>query len=258
MKKLWVVLLVVIMVAGFVGASDAAVIGNWSGSSRSWNNADMSILRAALIAAGHTIRPDAAISSAELAADNIFVIGEAASTPNSTEMAALSAFVNGGGILLVLTDSGASGVAGANAIFAAIGSALLFSGTSPSASPFPADIFTNGPPFNIVGQTLTTSPGNEISGGTTLAGSFIHYQQIGAGYVFGFGDRSDHNFAVPDSTTANGRLFLNIAAAAGQAQVPASEIVPTLTEWGMIMSVVLMGFLSIYYLRRKRFDLNNA
>lgn len=243
MSRLWVVL-VVILVTATGGAAQAAVIGNWSSSSRSWNSSDMATLKAALVAAGHTVRPDAAISAGELAACQVFVIGEGTAAPVGVELTQLTAFVNGGGILLVFTNSGASGVPAGNAMFAALGSTLLFGGGSPSLAPFPAGPFTNGPPHNIVGQSLATSPGNDITGGTALAGSYAAFQQIGAGYVVGFGDRFDHNTFNPNASTPNGQLFLNIAAV--------GTTVPAMPTAGLIALGLLLALVALAMGRRGR------
>lgn len=252
MKKVLVMSLAFVAIVGLASFSNAANIGNWSGSLRSWNNSDMSILKAALITAGNTVEADEAITTSNLANDNVFVIGEATSVPISAELSVLSTFVNGGGTLLVLTNSGCSGGAGANAIFSALGSSLNLPCTgSPVVAPFAGGIFaTTGPPYNIVGQTLATTPGNVIAGGTTLAGDYIHYQKIGNGYIFAFGDRSDHNTFNPNDTTVNGKLFLNIAA--GSSVVKVSTVVPTMTQWGMIIFMILAGIGAIHYLRSRK------
>jgi hypothetical protein len=180
-----------------------------------------------VISAGHTVEADESITAANLANDNVFVVGEAGVSPTAGELADLSAWVNGGGLLLVLSDSGSSGVTGGNAILSGIGSSLNIVGSSPAAAPLTGGVFASqGPPYNIVGSSIGTSPGNGITGGTTLAGDYIHYQSVGSGYVFAFGDRTDHDFFDPDATTINGKLFLNLVA------------IPEPTTWAM----VAMGF----------------
>jgi hypothetical protein len=191
----------------------ASVIGNWNNSARSWNNNDFHIVKASVTGVGHTIKPDTAITAANLAGDDIFVIGEAMITPNASELSDLSAWVNGGGVLLILTDSGESGgVPSSNAILSGIGSSMSFGGSFTDA-PLAGGVFaTEGPPFNIVGQTLLDSPGNGVTGGNALAGTYIQYEAIGSGFVFAFGDRPDNDYFGPTSTNINGQLFLNIAA----------------------------------------------
>ena len=197
-----------------------AIIGNWSGSARSWNNGEMSVLNASMIGAGHTVEADEAITAGNLANNDIFVVGEATGTPSGGELASLGAWVSAGGILLVLTDSGATGVPGGNGILSGILSGLSFGGSSPSVAAFPGGNFaTTGGPFNLVGLLLGVTPGNEVLGGTPLAGDYIAYEALGGGHVFAFGDRSDHNFFGAGSTNHN--FFLNIADFAdGPAAVP--------------------------------------
>ena len=219
MKRTVLRLLALGTVFGF--AAHGGVIGNWSGSLRSWNNSDMSTLKAAMIGAGNTVLADSAITAGNLAGDNVFVIGEALSSPTAAEGTALANFVNGGGILLVLFDSGCSGCVGGNAALADVGSTMSASGANPVVAPFPGGIFaTTGPPFNLVGQTLDTSPGSAIAGGIDIAGTYVAYQHIGSGFVFAFADRSDHNTFSPDNTHTNGKLFLNIVGSAAVVATP--------------------------------------
>jgi len=216
MKKIILSIAIIIMAVSVV---QAANIGNWRGSARSWNESSFTTVKGSMINAGHNVEADVAMTAANLSNDEVFVIGEALSTPSSSELSDLDSWVRGGGILLLLTDSNGSGVQNGNNILAGINSAISITGTSPIVAPFAAGICaTEGPPFNIVGQTLATSPGNEIVGGIELAGDFIHYESLGAGLVFVFGDRSDHNFFNPNSSTVNGQLFLNIAECVGQAR----------------------------------------
>ena len=188
----------------------ASVIGQWSGSSRSWNESEFTTIRDLMIANGNTVTADEAITPGNLAAAQVFVIGEAAFAPTAQELSDLSSWVSAGGRLIVLGDSGGSGQTGNNAIFAGIGSSMV-EGGDPALSAFAGGNFaTEGPPYNIVGQFLDISPGTAITGGFMLAGTYVEFQQIGSGYVYGFADRSDHNFFNPSDSNANGQLFLNI------------------------------------------------
>src|SRR5260370_35444936 len=129
-----------------------------------------------MIAAGNTVQADGSITPANLAGDNVFVIGEALSGPTAAEGLALSNWVNGGGVLLVLFDSGCSGCVGGNVALADVGSSMSASNANPSVSPFPSGNFsTTGPPFNVVGQTLHTPPGSAISGRTPIPGPHLEY-----------------------------------------------------------------------------------
>ena len=220
------------------------IIGNWSASSRSWNSADMTILKALLTGQGFTVAADAAATSANLSGYSAFVIGEGTADMTPTELSALGAWVNGGGRLLVFYDSGESGNPFNNNILSGIGS--LLSGTgSASVSPFASGNFaTQGPPFNIVGQTLNTTPGTAINGGTTLAGSYLHFQAFGSGFVYAFGDRSDHNVFAPSASNTNGQLILNILSGAS---APTSAV----PEPGTL-SLIAGGLVIVGVLRRRR------
>jgi PEP-CTERM motif len=222
-RGLFTVLCLIVIAFAAVSDASAAIIGNWSGSSRSWNTGDMSILKSTLIADGDTVLPDSAITAGILS-DDVFVIGEPLTAPTGGEISTLSTFVNTGGILLLFNDSGFSGGSANNTILAGIGSSMTVLNSSASVAPFPVDGFATNNDFNLVGQTLGTSPGMAISGGTAIAGSFISYQQLGSGFVFVFGDRSDHNTFNPTAPSVNGQLFLNITdGPAGEGPTPVPE-----------------------------------
>jgi hypothetical protein len=175
----------------------------------------MATLNSTLTTAGHTILPNGPISAATLAAMDVFVIGEASAAPTAPELSDLGTWVSGGGILLVLFDSSCSGCTGGNAVLSGLGTGMTASGSASGGTLVGGNFATTGPPYNLVGQTLVTSPGTAISGGTSLAGSYLHYVGLGSGYVFAFGDRLDHNIFAPTSSNVNGRLFLNIVGGAG-------------------------------------------
>ena len=213
--------------AAFAGS----IIGNWSGSSRSWNNGEMATLKATMISAGHTVEADGAITAPNLSNDNLFVIGEPTSTPTIGELGDLQAWVNGGGILLLFADSADSGLPDLNNIAAGIGSSLTWGGGASSNTPLAGGNFaTDGPPYNIVGQLLDFSPGTAVASGTSLSGDYLRYQQLGLGFVFGFADRSDHNVFAPTNANTNGQLFLNLA---GPAQPVPEPTTLSLTGLGL-------------------------
>jgi hypothetical protein len=191
-------------------SAQAANVGNWSGSTRSWNSSDFSSMKAAALGAGHTVEADGAMDAGNLANDDVFIVGEGR-VPNSAELSALANWVNAGGIALILNDSGCGGCAGSNAILDALGSTINVTTNSAMAAPFESGQFTTVP-YDIVGQSLMTSPGMEVTGGMDVAGSFIKYEAIGGGYVVVCGDRSDHNFAAPSANNVNGQFFLNVLA----------------------------------------------
>jgi hypothetical protein len=215
-------------------AFPASVIGNWNGSQRSWKNAEFSVVRDSVTAAGHTVENEESITALNLLNDTHFIIGEASLTPSVAEITTLSSWVHGGGVLLVFSDSGGDGFAGGNAILSGIGSAMNFGGSPPIVAPFVGGNFASvGPPYDIVGQTLTVSPGNEVSGGNILAGSYVHYEHLGSGWAFAFGDRLDHNFFLPNNSTVNGQLFLNITA------------VPEPSTLALILFSALLGLVKV-------------
>ena len=215
MKSIYCALAALAVSLVVVPFANAISIGNWNGSGRSWNNGDFTDIKATMIGAGNTVLPDSAISPANLAGVNMYIIGEATLTPTPAEILDLKNFVQSGNCLLIFTNSSFSGGTGGNAVLAGIGSSMSFASDFVNATgPLQGGNFaTTGPPYNIVGQNLVVSPGNTVSGGNTLYGVGLHYEAIGSGYVFAFGDRYEHNFATPSQFNTNGQLFLNIAEA---------------------------------------------
>jgi PEP-CTERM motif len=220
----------------------SSTIGNWTGSSRSWNSADMATLKGILTAAGNTVEADEAITVGNLSNDQLFVMGEPTSTPTAGELTTLTSWVNGGGILLLLADSGDSGLPALNNISSGIGASLVWGGSSTNA-PLAGGVFaTTGPPYNIVGQSLVSSPGTAVTGGTALAGNYLAYQHFGAGWIFGFADRSDHSVLL-FADNPNAKLFLNLAGGTVSSAVPEPST-------GLLLIGGLVGVLGAQ--RRKR------
>lgn len=193
---------------GLSSAASAAVIGNWDGSARSWNSGP--VLVNLMQSRGHTVEADGALTAANLANDTVFVIGEASRAATAQEAADLAAWVNGGGRLLVTVDSGGTGAGSANAILAAIGSSLTFSGGASNGALQTGNFLTDGGPFDIVGQTLQVTPGTGVSGGTALAGSYVAFEAIGAGFVFGFGDHFTNDLFNNSAANVNGQMHINL------------------------------------------------
>jgi hypothetical protein len=192
--------------------ASAGIIGNWNGSARSWNNFDFSTVRNTMIAAGNTVGADTDLISAITGA-NALVIGEATGAPNAGELVALDAWLRAGGILLLFGDSGGDGATGNNAITTALGSSLR-QGTDFANFPgtLGGGIFASeGPPHNIVGETLASTPGSTITGGNALSGGLIRWESLDGGFIFLFGDRLDHNVNVGGAGTTNFRMFENLA-----------------------------------------------
>lgn len=203
-----------------VTSANAAVIGNWSGSDRSWNSG--STLVNLMTSRGHTVEADGAISAANLANDTLFVIGEPGGGISVGETTDLLNWVTGGGRLLITVDSGGTGAAGANLISAALGSSLIFAGSAANGALAASNFLTEGGLFNIVGQTLQVSPGTAVTGGTALAGTYVAYQQIGSGFIFGFADHFQNDFFNNSAANVNGRMHINLVESAQQVPEPAS------------------------------------
>lgn len=225
----------------WVAGANATIIGNWSGSfdngfSRSWNSSSFSQIKNLMTSNGHTVLANDTLANSIAAAD-VLVVGETETGMTASEITALGNWIADGHVLMLFADSGYAEFALQNTILAGIGTSLSLSNVSASpANPIlTGGIFaTDGPPYNIAGQNLSTTSGLRVSGGTAMAGEFIRYQKIGDGYVFVFGDRSDHNFFAPSASNTNGKLFLNIVE--GTANVPEPTTVGLL-----ILSVGVVG-----------------
>ena len=168
-----------------------------------------------------------AITAANLANDDLFIIGEGYVfgqedvIPTPGELTVLNDWVRGGGLLLIFSNSSFHGGDSGNAILSAIGSSISLAEAHavPSGVNLQGGNFaTEGPPYDIVGEVLGVTEGNIASGGITLYEDGLHFEAIGCGYVYAFGDRYDHNTFLPEGTNYNennGRLFLNIAENSG-------------------------------------------
>ncbi len=206
------ILLISIGAIAIMTSAHAAVFGNWTSSGRSWNEISFGEIKTYITDAGHTVEGDEAITALNLANNTHFIIGEASASLTGSEATALTDWITDGGILLHMVDS-TTALSDSNAIQSAIGSSMAFTESSPSNAPLTSGNFASeGPPFDIVGETLTDTPGKMVTGGIVLAGSYIHYEKIGDGYVYAFGDRLDHAVNV-SATNTNTKLFLNIAGA---------------------------------------------
>ncbi len=199
----------------FAAVAQAApiTIGQWTGSLRSWNNAGFSIIKATMTGAGHTVEANEAISAANLSNNEMFVIGEPTVGLTAGETTDLANWLSAGGILWFGVDSGSDATL-ANGILTGLGSAMSI-GTSIGnyEAPLSGGVFAStGPPFNLVGASLTTSlQRGPVSGGNVLAGGMVHWEAIGAGYLFVSSDRFEQDFSNSTAATTNGKFFLNIA-----------------------------------------------
>jgi MYXO-CTERM domain-containing protein len=186
------------------------VIGNWNGSQRSWNGVSFTEVKSAVQAQGHTVMADADMTAGNLAGYDVFLIGEPMFTPSPLEIDDLAAWINGGGVMLMLSDSATNRVP-MNNILSGVGSSLSYSSASAVAAPLAGGIFASeGLPWNIVGETLTVSDGQAVNGGSELSGSMARWERVGHGFVFAFGDRFDHNLLMPGINEINKKLFQNV------------------------------------------------
>lgn len=232
-----------LFVLALSAAAQAAVIGNWSGSYRTWNDSSMATLKSTMTDRGHTVAANADLSG--LSEYDALVIAEPGSAPGSADLGLLASWVNGGGRLILLADSGGSGAAALNTITSSLGLSLTFSSSDATNAPLAAGTpFTEGPPFDIAGLTLTTTPGSSVAGGTALAGTYVAYQSLGSGFVFALGDRMDHNFFTPTSANTNGQFFINIIEAAGETRP--SEVPEPAT-----MALMAAGLGAVALLKRR-------
>ena len=103
-----------------------------------------------------------------------------------------------------------TGVAHGNTILSGIGSTLSFGGGAGNGPLQSGNFLTEGGPFNIVGSTLQVTPGIGVSGGTALAGSYVAFEAIGAGFVFGFGDHFTHDLFNNSAGNVNGQMHINL------------------------------------------------
>ncbi len=219
-----------VLVAAFAGIVRAGTIGQWEGSwvdpngvPTTWNNSTFfSEMHALQLAAGNTVAPDGAASASVLAAFDSFVIAGPGRAPTGDEISALWSFVTAGGLLILFEDQNPNVHQYANTLLTGIGSSIQVGAGSMDQNMFLVDacFATSGLGGRFVGGT----PGRRITGGTALttggagwtagqiadAEAYLHYEQIGLGYVFVFGDRFDHNGFDFSPGTVRAVLFTNL------------------------------------------------
>ena len=211
------------------GTSFAATVGNWDGSNGGRTFADDAATVAMLEGRGNTVEAAGALTAANLANDDVFVIAEAQRDLSGQEASDLLDWITAGGRLVVTVDSGGTGAAFGNSILAALGSALSFGGSAVNGVLTGGNFATEGGPFDIVGETLNVTPGTavNVNGGASLGTDYLAYDQIGAGFVFGFGDHFQNAFFNNNVGTVNGQMIVNIVEADGVAP-PAVPLPATL------------------------------
>ena len=230
--------------SALASSAQAHVIANWDKSSRSWNNSHMTRIKASMEAAGHQVLPDAPITQNLLKAIQVLVIAEPTAIPTSDELAMVKTFVTAGGVVLLFGDTGIDRPT-YNTLLAGIGSAITYTTTTiGTTSALQENKFTDGP-TRIVGSSLSVTSGNGTAGGTLVDNNYVRYDVIGAGLVFAFGDRIDHNDVISETNT---NLLLNIVAIAIG---PALQI-PTLSATAMMLMSLLLVVAALVSLRRNR------
>ena len=228
-----------------VGEAMAAGIANWNKSARSWNNSHMTTIKAAMLASGRRVEGDGTITDAALKNASVYVIGEPTATPVASELTALRQFVNNGGIVLIFGDTGID-LPTYNNLLAGIGSTITFIPTTIGTTSALVDgQFTEGP-SKISGSSLSVTSGNGTAGGTLIDNNYVRYEPLGAGYVFVFGDRIDHNEVISDTNT---KLLLNVVSVAAEfpLQIPAMSPASLL-----LLALLLAGAGATPLLRRRR------
>lgn len=255
-------------------AHAGAIIGQWDGDGKailtdngniSWNYANTSytystnLVHSLMAGYGATIGPDAPITAANLAGYDSFVIRIPAAAPTSGEISALSDWVSAGGLLLMFADSSMS-TDPFNVILAGIGSTMAMGGTVNQNFFYTPGLFlTNG----IVDSWVSPTVGIGVVGGTSLtrggatwttaqqaqAAAYIHFQQMGLGYVVVFADTIDVNYVLNANGSALDRMFQNIA---GYSNPHGATSTPVTSDIPEPRNVLLMcvGLATVVFFRR--------
>ena len=228
--------------SALASSAHAHVIANWDKSNRSWNNSHMTKIKAAMETAGHQVLPDSPITEKVLKSIQVLVIGEPTALPTAGELLLLKAFVTAGGMVLLFGDTGID-LPTYNGLLAGIGSSITFTTTTiGTSSALPDNKFTGGPASSVVGSSLSVTSGNGTAGGTLVDNNYIRYDVIGAGLVFTFGDRIDHNDVI---SATNMSLLLNIVAIA----LGPAFLIPTLSATAMMLLSLLLMIAAFIALR---------
>jgi len=231
-----------LLLAG-AGTAHATAIANWNKSARSWNNAHMTKIKAAMQDTGYRVDPDSAIDESSLRAA-VIIMGEPTATPTTAELEQITAFVKSGGMVMVFGDTGID-LPTYNHLLTGIGSSIQFTTTTIStSSALPDGAFTLAP-VKISGASLTVTSGNGTAGGIPIDNNYVKYEQIGSGFVVVFGDRIDHNDVISDTNT---QLLLNLVAVAVAPALP----VPVLPPGCIALVSLLLAALAAGHLARAR------
>jgi hypothetical protein len=242
MKRMIVFVLTLAFLTTAISAQ-ASVIGQWDGSARSWNDPSFTTILVLATGAGHTVTADQALTEENLALATHFLIAEPTLSLTPGEFGLLSSWLSAGGILLMNADSSGTGLPFLNDIASGLGSGLFWGPGGSTPGPLAGGNFaTTGPPFDIVGLSLITSPGTAVSGGVSLSGDYLHYEAYGSGFIFGFANRPDHSALIAAGNT-NDKLYQNILF--GEGGAPG---VPEPTT----LSLLVFGLAGLASLHRRR------
>jgi len=229
--------------------AQAAAVLDYEGNDRQWGTSNVVNILTVVTNGGHTVTS----GSISLIADyNVLLLGEPFTALTGQEISTVNSFVNAGGTLIAITDSGCTGCANLNAILSGVGSAVSLSDTNALASgPLPSVYFTEGP-RNIAGQSVLLTPGRKVQGGSPLAGDYGAYETVGSGLVVVFGDRVDWDDPNPTSgDSVNSKLFLNIL---DNTEAGAIEVtpVPVMGTWSTLLMILMLAGLGVYTVHRHK------
>lgn len=211
-----------IMQAGVIGPREASWV-DVNGVPTTWNDLSFfSTVHALMVAAGNTVAPDGPATASALAGFDSFVVGGPGRAPTAEEISAISLFVASGGLLVMFEDQNPDTHVYANALLTGIGSTIQVSDSNMDQNMYliDASFATAG----LGGRFAGGTPGRRIYGGTTLttggagwtarqiadAEAYLHFEQIGLGCVFVFGDRMDHNVFEFSPGSVPNLLFTNL------------------------------------------------
>ena len=210
LRACFIALIAVALFASVTAKADNLQIGSWDQSGRTLEDRAFSPFVAALTSDGHSVASSGAISSDSMLKYCVFFMQEALRSITSGEKSVLLGWLNKGGVLAVLADSGGTGVATSNSILSDLGTPISMSAGAAVPGAIVASPFSNTP-HNLVGTTFNSSPAAVVSGGSIISQNYVHYFAVGAGYVLVFGDALNHYALGGGNTaTANYQLFDNI------------------------------------------------
>lgn len=262
MKRLFGLILGLVLAVGAMSAANAAVIRYITGVDHETNIATAATKLATSLG-GSTATPftglDDVTWSGVMASANIIFIGQSAGLASltATTRANLATWVNGGGVLIVLWDSESLTVV--NGI---MGASMTW--TSPpccDSVPIPKQSAAAGstydsspatlPRLNDHGAIVASSIPATALNAYDLAGvSYVMSANVGAGSV----SFLSWDWCCGDTTAdrdAWDNALLSAATFSGFASPRAQASIPTLSEWGLIVMASLLALTALVALRRR-------